>query len=569
MRGIVTIIFATALVAQAQWDTELAPRVLEGGQEGKLPFAEREEAEQTGVDDSAVLIGHLGTNELNGGQDGAVFQLGVHHVGDVMGRGLTVDTGELGEKLLPFLGRPLTELGLDRLIDTVLRYYETNDRPVTDVFAPAQDLSGGSILLEVIEGRVGSVGLQSGGLFNDELLAGAVRLQQGEPLLTSELQGHLDWFNRNPFRPAALYAAPGLGEGEADIVFAFTERRPWRVYAAYENSGAEAAGEHRYLAGFNWGNAFGLDHTLNYQFTTGESLEKLSAHAVSWEIPIHPWHHFVQLSGSWANISTESTSAGVKVVSEGTSWQLGGAYGIQLPRWNEFKQEISFGAEYKSSDNFLVFGGDDAHPGSVVDVVQFRTDYRASRRLETGALELQASLVGGPGGLSGRNEDSDFAKFRAGAASTYLYGRVQATWVRRLPKGWTLRTKGQLQLASGALLPTEQLALGGHATVRGYEEREFLGDHGYALSAELRAPALEVPTGKLLPTQLQILGFVDHGRGWRDESAVGQDASRSFTSMGIGARAQAGSHLSVRADLGVPLESRSGLRGHLGVTVSF
>ena len=167
MRGIVTIIFATALVAQAQWDTELAPRVLEGGQEGKLPFAEREEVEQTGVDDSAVLIGHLGTFELNGGQDGAAFQLGVHHVGDVMGRGLTVDTGELAEDLLPFLGRPLTELALDRLIDTVLRYYETNDRPVTDVFAPAQDLSGGSILLEVIEGRVGSVGLQSGGLFND------------------------------------------------------------------------------------------------------------------------------------------------------------------------------------------------------------------------------------------------------------------------------------------------------------------------------------------------------------------------------------------------------------------
>ena len=86
MRGIVTIIFATALVAQAQWDTELAPRVLEGGREGKLPFAERGEVEQTGVDDSAVLIGHLGTIELNGGQDGAVFQFGVHHVGDVLGR---------------------------------------------------------------------------------------------------------------------------------------------------------------------------------------------------------------------------------------------------------------------------------------------------------------------------------------------------------------------------------------------------------------------------------------------------------------------------------------------------
>ena len=40
------------------------------------------------------------------------------------------------------LGAPLTERGLDRLIETVLRYYESEDRPVTDIIAPEQDLAG-------------------------------------------------------------------------------------------------------------------------------------------------------------------------------------------------------------------------------------------------------------------------------------------------------------------------------------------------------------------------------------------------------------------------------------------
>ena len=114
----------------------------------------------------------------------------------------------------------------------------------------------------------------------------------------------------------------------------------------------------------------------------------------------------------------------------------------------------------------------------MVEVVQFRADYRATRQFDNGALELQASLVGGPGGLSGRNDDEDFAQFRVGADASYLYGRAKATWVRRLPKEWTLRATGQVQIASGALLPTEQFGLGGHATVRGIDERDFLADHG-------------------------------------------------------------------------------------------
>ena len=165
--------------------------------------------------------------------------------------------------------------------------------------------------------------MQSGGIFNDELLSGAIHLQRGEILLSSELQKHLDWFNRNPFRPAALYAAPGQAEGEADLVFALSERRPWRMYAGYENSGAEVAGEHRFLTGFNWGNALGRDMLLSYQFTSAESPGELSAHALSMEIPFHSRHQFLRCNGSWADILTEGYLAGILVESSGSSWQLG------------------------------------------------------------------------------------------------------------------------------------------------------------------------------------------------------------------------------------------------------
>ena len=576
MSRIVTIIAAFFLwlhlsaPLHGQEGSELTPRGVEGETEGRLPFGKREPVLRGEVDESAVLVIRLGTIKLIGSGEGAEFNHDFPEAGRVEALGLTIEHGGLAEALRSFLGEPLTESGLDQLIETLLRYYEAHDRPVTDIYAPDQDLAGGTIELMVIDGLVGSVGMQMGGIFNEDLLAGALRLQGGEVLLTSELQRHLDWFNRNPFRPAALYAAPGAGAGEADLVFAFSERRPWRVYAGYENSGAEVSGENRFLTGFNWGNVFGLDQSLSYQFTTADSLDELSAHAVNWEIPIHSRHHFLRLTGSWAEISTQGYLAGLLVDSAGTSWQLGASYGVQLNRWNDFRQELSVGAEFKSSDNFLVYGGLEGGPGAGVEVIQFRTDYRARRQFANrGSLELNASVVGSPGELGGRNSTSDFQDFRPGAEASYLYGRARAVWTKRLPGAWTLRARGQFQVGSGALLPTEQLSLGGHATVRGFEERDFLADRGYLLSAEVRTPPVTLPTGEHFPVQVQFLGFLDHGGGWRDEITPGREDQESLTSMGAGLRAQVGRHLNLRADVGVPLEGGDGPRGHVGLTASF
>lgn len=552
----------------AQNESELAPRGLEGETEGRLPFGKREPVVRAEVDDSVVLLPNLARIKLTGSGNGAGVEKEFPPKGRIEAVGLSVDHGGLAEALRPFLGTPLTENGLDHLIEEVLRYYESQDRPVTDVYAPDQDLAGNTVELMIIDGLVGSVGMEVGGIFNDELLAGAVRLERGEVLLTSELQRHLDWFSRNPFRPAGLYAAPGPGPGEADLVFAFRERRPWRVYAGYENSGAEAAGENRFLAGFNWGNALGMDQLLSYQLTTGDSFGDLSAHSLSWEIPLHARHHFLRLTGSWAEISTQGFLQGVSIDSDGTSWQLGAFYGIQLNRWNDFRQELTAGVEVKSSDNFLVYGGGiEGILGAGVQVTQFRANYRASRRFASdGRLELNASVVGSPGNLGGRNSTDDFQAFRPGAEASYLYGRARATWTRRLPGSWTLRARGQFQLGGGALLPTEQLAMGGHATVRGFAEREFLADRGYLLSAEVRAPAISLPTGDKFPAQVQFLGFLDHGGGWRDETTEDRE---TLTSVGAGLRAQVGRHLNLRADFGLPLEGGDGAQAHVGLTASF
>ena len=564
------ILSSSGSVLLAQDESEFAPRGLEAQSEGQLPFGKREALAPIESGNPVVLVPKLMGIRLVGSVDTSGVELklpGFSVEGRIEAVGLTVGLGGLAKVLAPFLGAPLTESSLDRLIEAVLRYYESEDRPVTDIVVPDQDLTEGTIEVVVVDGVVGSTGMQTGGIFNDDLLSGAIHLQRGEILLSSELQRHLDWFNRNPFRPAALYAAPGKNQGEADLVFALSERRPWRVYSGYENSGAEVSGEHRFLTGFNWGDAFGSDVLLSYQFTSAESPEELSAHAVSLEIPLHSRHQFMRLSGSWADIATEGYLAGILVESAGSSWQLGASYGVQFNRWEDFRQEASIGVEFKSSDNFLVYGGILEGSGAGVELIQFRADYRASRQFgQRGGLAVSAAIVGSPGQLSARNSGEDFRQFRPGAEASYLYGRARGAWTLRLPGSWVLRTGGQFQLGTGALLPTEQLAMGGHSSVRGFGEREYLADRGYTVSSEVRAPAMRLPVGG----EVQFLGFLDHGRGWRDEPAQGGVGERgTLTSAGAGLRLQLGKYFKLRADLGVPLYGGGGSKAHIGVTGAF
>jgi hemolysin activation/secretion protein len=449
------------------------------------------------------------------------------------------------------------------MTDRIVAYYDEHDQPVVEVFVPEQAFEDGVLRMEVTVGRVGVVGLEKTRHFNNDLLARSVRLKQGEVLRSSALQEQQDWLNRNPFRSAQLFAAPGDGFAEADLLFSFEERYPLRAYLGYENTGTPSVGRNRWLGGVNWGDGFGQDQLLSYQFTMGDSVSDFQAHSVLWEVPLHRHHHFLRFAGAWAEVNSESVSEGLLVEGEGTTWQGSGAYGVQLPSWKGFSQELTVGAEFKSTDNFLLFGGM-SPGGGEVEVVQARVDYFATRRSERDVVQVAVSAVGSPGGVTSNNTDNNFGMFREGATADYLYGRVKVTWLHQLPESWTLRLSGRAQWAGSRLLPIEQLAFGGRDSVRGYEERIALADSGYQVSTEIRTPGFAVFGTGWGETQAQLLGFVDHGIGWT--RGEGQE---SFTGVGAGIRLQTGSLADVRADVGWPLAGGDGPQGHFGVYLSF
>lgn len=509
------------------------------------------------ADDSPIVIERLRSLVVSGDQPGCEPLA----LGPVMLERMSVGgLGALARELSGWIDRPLTEAGLDRLTEVILRHYDDHGRPMNEVWIPPQSGEGGMLRVELVEGRVGTVALEEMRHFDPAILRGGMRLRQGSLLRSAELQAELDWLSRNPFRHADLFVAPGQGVS-ADLLIRMQERRPWRVYAGYDNSGSESVGENRWFSGFNWGDGFGRDQVVGYQFTMGDSLGLFHAHSLSWEVPVHPWRSFLRLDGAWAEVSSFETQAGFPVNADGTSWQVGLLYGVPLPRLGDWRQELCGGFEFKRADNFVIFG-QASLPRAEVDVAQFRGEWQGSGSLAGGRAEASVELVASPGGLTDQNGRAEFEAFRPGADPAYLYGRAEGTWIRPLPGDWSCRLHAIGQLANGALLPTEQFGLGGHWTVRGYPERVFLADSGYALTAELHSPGWSPPAERLEWLRLQGLLFLDHGRGWRES-----EGDVTLTSIGVGARFALGAHGSARFDVGWGFEDARGAEIHGGVTL--
>jgi hemolysin activation/secretion protein len=118
-----------------------------------------------------------------------------------------------------------------------------------------------------------------------------------------------------------------------------------------------------------------------------------------------------------------------------------------------------------------------------------------------------------------------------------------------LPRQWQLQGRFTGQVTGDALIPGEQFGVAGANAVRGYLEREVIGDSGVAASVELYAPALVRALGSQQST-LQLLGFFDAGKVWNhlNTPCRGTQSVCPLGSFGVGLRAGLGT-LQLRLDI--------------------
>ncbi|MCE0484858.1 MAG: hypothetical protein LV479_11550 [Methylacidiphilales bacterium] len=475
----------------------------------------------------------------------------------------------------PFIGQPVTLKSLDELSRAIVAYYRQHDRPVVNVFVPQQNITNGFVQVVVAESRVGEVTASGAKYFSNDELRHELELRTDEPISGDKVRDDLNWINRNPFRQSDILFSPGSTPGTTDVQLRTQDRFPLRVFAGYEDSGNQLTGDSRYLAGFNYGNLFGVGQQLSYQYTTGSDSNEFFAHSGTYVIPL-PWHHELTFFGLYseanANVATPLTTSGV-------SWQTSMRYEIPLPGTQAFQHSVIAGFDFKQSNNDLEFGGSTIS-NVFTDVAQFVLGYQASYADDLGSTFASGTGFWSPGDLTGTsaNTDASYMATRAGATANYAYGQLSLRRVTRLPWDFTWSVRGLYQVSDANLLPSEEFGLGGYETVRGYDEREANGDDGFLVSTEVATPPVslgQMINLKQATDQLQFLGFVDYG-GTSLHQATASDVNPNTNLLGVGpgVRYNISPYLAVRFDYGFQListgfDTRHDSRGHLGVVMSY
>src|SRR5215469_7564236 len=181
------------------------------------------------------------------------------------------DTAELRVELAMFLGKPLTFGGMRQITQIIAAWYAAHDHPFVDIVFPAQDIDSGVVQAVVTEFHLGRLRVEGNWWFSTPLLESYVRTKPGDPIDIAKLNEDLALLNQNPFRKVTIVAEKSATEGDTDLILRTEDRLPLRVYGGYDNTGTAALGYDLWNLGINWGNAFGLDQQLSYQFTSSSS----------------------------------------------------------------------------------------------------------------------------------------------------------------------------------------------------------------------------------------------------------------------------------------------------------
>ena len=480
---------------------------------------------------------------------------------------------ELEQRLAAGRGRDVDErllVGIAQVIENAVRQ---KDFPIATAVIPVQRISDGAVRVAVLLGKFREIKFQGNRWFSDSLLREKLDVRQGEVIRLSELDRAMSWTNNSPFRRVRLHIDPIPNTGEANLVVGVQERLPLRLIASFDDGGNEVIGTKRMVAGLVYGNVMGRDHELSYQFITTDKPKIYQGHGLNYRVPL-PWRHHVQISGSYAEAKPEFFEG--LLIQKGINATAELRYTVPL-RSGLNPIEAFAALAFKQSNNNLEFGGT-AVLGSKTDIFQVTTGVSAVQRDKLGVWVLGASLTGSPGGLNARNQDAVFNEARLGARAAYLTGTLSAQRLLKLSHGWELNSRALYQMTSSNLLPTEQLAIGGAATARGFDENTYTGDKGVVFSNDLLAPEWNTPV-KFLPKgrpplSSRLLLFFDAATAEPRYPSVLDRKYVPLASVGMGLRTSLPNNFSLTADYGwqitsLPSERDGRSRAHIKVMVAY
>ncbi|MDZ4816691.1 MAG: ShlB/FhaC/HecB family hemolysin secretion/activation protein, partial [Verrucomicrobiota bacterium] len=350
------------------------------------------------------------------------------------------------------------------------------------------------------------------------------------------------------------------------------DRFPVEASITMTDPGTASSDELRLDLGARYHDFWRSGQVLGYNLGTSSEfdLDRSQSHSAFWVIPFYQTGDSLSFQAAYTKSSSSVILDDLQF--RGTGVQASAQYTHILPRWGGWTHQLSWGPSYKFSENNLSLAGTPVTE-SETGLFSLQTQYAGTLQDKWGISSLTLIASGAPGNLVGADRSADYTRVRTGADPTFWNFNWGVGRSQQLPLEMVLNLKAQGQLVSGPLLSTEQFALGGINSVRGYNENQILSDEGVNLRAELLSPNLMKKVGLKNAGDFRLLVFTDYGSSHLLQPQAGQVAYEELLSAGTGVQYRFLDYLSAHVVFGQTLNELPGMthdsRIHFQIRASY
>lgn len=459
----------------------------------------------------------------------------------------TIAPARLAEAWRPFIGKKVSQADLASIATAIGEAYRAAGFHLSRAIVPPQDIAGGSVRIQVIEGAITDVELKGKGAeqFGIRELLNPVLVEYPSRLVTLERQLMLISTRPGVRITDTQLEEIGTASGHFRLVVVV---QTWHVYAfvGLDNLGSSAIGpwQSYATAAYNSLIAPGDTLALNLSTTPGDP-RQLRFARMSYDTPIGVDGLKIGASGLYSevwpgdwrrrfadNTKTEAFEVRASIAplqSQKSSLTLTLAAGFSNVAERDF-----FGPIYNDAIRTISLNGDYRLKDDLGGVNYLTVNWRQGLDI-LGASDKSDPWVSVWGASP---------KF---SALNFWYTRYQT-----INDAFSVKLASAGQIASGPMYLSQQFYLGGIAFGRGYGAAEISGDNGVAGSLELR---FDQKLNYQYFTGFQLYSFVDSGLVWWD--GLRPSDGTALTSAGGGVRLFLGGDLTADLGVAVPLGYRA------------
>jgi hemolysin activation/secretion protein len=462
------------------------------------------------------------------------------------------------QTLSPFLGEYSELAGLMAAVDALEQalkvaghsFHRVSIQPTPQGAPPT------TVQLKVLALDLGKVTVRGNRHYSIQSVRRSLPALAGESMpSTHELSRQLTVANLHPRKRATVNFRQGDEPDRLDATISVEDRRPWSVFGNINNIGNEATGYSRLLVGGQYANLSGFDDVLTATVTTSpDNANDVFQFGAFYQLPIYVLKGWLSAFHVRSDVDVGNVNDVFDVTGSGQFTGL--AFRRQLLSVGRYRHSFNVGLQDRLFDNEVSITGQLLFGAGLTGKVRSRPlslRYDGSYnwlRTRT-SLDFYGDFTRNLD-FGGHNDRADYVFVRPGADPNWKLLRFGALATQQLPRGYSVVLRLTGQYSAEALIPGEQIGVGGERSVRGFEERSVAGDQGLIGNLEFWSPPIDALRG------LRLLGFLDGGYKKIVDPVAGQRPNDTLASVGVGARWQWLDQLQFALDYGLPVAHGDG-----------